>query len=676
MNRKKSGVNVFNKWNERLRRALKNSLPVRMMTLLGGLEERADKGFFVTRIKKLSESLGKRFDLRGRISRPARIAFSREMEQSALLHLAERVIGRSLGAPLRAYGLFLLTFSFYAILLSSASSYLAGQGWLNAETMVMGVVGLLCPLPLLFASKETTLASGLLQSRICSYLLFDLLGLEKEPFEKKREQGNGILAGFLLGMALAALTPFLSVKSLLLAAFLPVFLCISYVRPESAVLLCAIGAPFLSGSKLRLMLVVAAFFFLIKLLRGKRNLKLGVYTIAMLVYGGWVLFCGIVCPAGVGFEETGNLLTVLLAFFLPAVLFCRKEWISAASGALCLGAAIAALGGVFLFVADFVPAEYRVFLPFVETLEGCALYKDASYGVFAALAFPVFAVRLLTETRIRRRMSSMLLLALFALAAVLSRDLGVWIVLGLSLVLMLIFTKNISIYPLLAVLGVGAPVYIFLLPEGIKNAVADYCNGFSADFSAVSSSFAESARRFFAGIGIGSGAEGGNLYSGLLTEQGAAGVVLLLFAFVGVLSYATYAVYNTEGADRVSLTLTGGFSVALIGALTLGLFTDLFAKDDLTFLVFFLAGTLWACAKALCWEAARSVRRTEIDRDYLFEPIIRREKGTNKNKKGRKSRNVPAKEQAEGLQMTADDGTSSIENGQALPTSNEGEDED
>ena len=89
MNRKKSGVNVFNKWNERLRRALKNSLPVRMMTLLGGLEERADKGFFVTRIKKLSESLGKRFDLRGRISRPARIAFSREMEQSALLHLAE-----------------------------------------------------------------------------------------------------------------------------------------------------------------------------------------------------------------------------------------------------------------------------------------------------------------------------------------------------------------------------------------------------------------------------------------------------------------------------------------------------------------------------------------------------------------------------------------------------------
>jgi hypothetical protein len=115
--------------------------------------------------------------------------------------------------------------------------------------------------------------------------------------------------------------------------------------------------------------------------------------------------------------------------------------------------------------------------------------------------------------------------------------------------------------------------------------------------------------------------------------------------------------------------------VALICALTLGIFTNLFAKDDLTFLVFFLAGTLWSCAKALCWESARSVRRTEIDRDYLFEPIIRREKGANKSKKRKKSRNVPAKDQAEGLQIEADD-ASSIENGQALPISGEAEGED
>lgn len=626
MNRKKGGESLFNKWNGRFRNALKESLPVRGMIRMGGLEERTEDGFFLCRIKKGCAGLSNRFGLKKKIFRPARVAFSREMEQSAVVHLAGNVVDALLAAPLRAYGVFVLTFALYAFLLSAAGSYLSGEGWLQLTMAVKGGVGAICALPLLMTSKQTTLASGLLQSKICSYLLFGLLGLEKEPFEKTRKPLSGVLVGFLAGMGLATLTLVVSPAEIVGVAFALIFILVSYVRPESSMLLSVLFAPFVSGGVLQRMLIVTAFFFLVKLLRGKRNLKMGVFSSAMLAYALFVLFGGLVTPAGVGFDGAQRHLTLLLAFFLPALLFYRKEWLVSAAGVLSLGVSVAALGTAVLYLTDFIPESYRAFLPVLNWLSELRPFANDFAASIGVLALPIFAVRFMADGRMKSRFSMMVTVALLAIVAVLSRDLGVWISFAFVLTLMQIFYRNISVFPIVAAVAGGILVYFFLLPQGIKDLLVRYSHGFSVDFETVSECFKEGASRLFAGLGVGTAPQNGNLYSTMITELGAVGVVLLLFALFGVLCYAAYAIYNKEGTDRVTSSVTRGFAAAMIGAMVLGVFTDLFANETLTFFLFFLAGMLYAGAKGLCEEGARAVRGSEVDRDYLFIPVIRKEK--------------------------------------------------
>ena len=653
MNRKKSSEGLVSKWNGKFSRAVKDSLPVRTMVRFGELEERSDKGFFVSRIKKMNASLNNRFGLKEKIVRPARVAFSREMEQSAMIYLINGAFERLLSASLRSYGVFLLTFVFYSVLLAAGRGYFSGGEWFSLSWAIKSTVSFLIPMPLLFTAKDTTLATGLLQSRIFSALLFDLLGLEREFFEKKRTPISGVLLGFLLGMALFFLTIFIPVKYVVSAVFWLLFAGLAYVRPESAMLLLCLCLPFSTGIALRGMLIVVAFFFAVKLLRGKRNLKMGVFLVGMLVYAGYVLFGGLVTPAGVGFWSAGNYLVVLAAFFLPALLFLGKSRILSASRVLTLGASVAACSSALVFLYGFVPERYREFLPVMAYLEESPFFSIDFCGIFVVFALPVFVARLISETGFGNRFLSVSLIVLFAAVAILSRDSGVWIAFLLVLALMRIFERNVSVFSLTSVACASGLLYVFFMPETVKDAVSAYCNGFSADLSLSASTFMESASRAFAGLGVGSAQSGGNLYARLLTDQGLVGILLLAFVLIGVLCYAVYASYTNESVDRGSAALTGGFAAALIGALVLGVFTDLFADERVTVLFFFIGGVLFACAKNLCTEGAQSVHSTEVDRDYLFIPMIRREKKKKKERRGKKA----VKRASEGEENRVDDFT-------------------
>ncbi|MBP3322511.1 MAG: hypothetical protein J6M12_09150 [Clostridia bacterium] len=642
MNRKKGEERGPSKWSGGFRDAVKNSLPMRLVLFCGNLQTRAADSFFVNRLARLGGAVNERFDLSKRVIRPARIAFSKEMEQSALLYFIDSLFWKLASAPLRAYGVFWLTFVVYSLLFFVTGGYITGQEWLSVGLVVKAIIGVLAPLPLLFTSKETTLAKGLLQSRVFSFLLFDLLGLEKEPFEKKRTAVNGTAVAFLAGTLLAILGLVFSAKSLCFVAFWLLFWRLAYVSPESGMILSCLCMPVAEGKDLRNMLLVTLLMFAVKLFRGKRNLKMGVFTFFMLLYGLTVLFCGLVSPEGAHFEQTEQLLMLLPAFFLPALLFYRKEWIIRASNALSFGAIFTAVGALLVYALSFVPEEYLQMMPVLEKLGESALVNTATFGAFVAIAVPLFISRLLVDGRFKARVSSSVLLVLLFLAAVISKDPGVWIVFASAVAMMMIFKRNVTVFPLLIGGAAGAVLYCFVLPQQISDVVEGYAGPFSADFSLVARQFSESASRLFAGIGIGSGADGGNFYSRLLTEQGAAGLILLVVTAFGVLCYGISASYKNEQAGYIQRKLTGSFAVSLICTMLMGVFTDLFADEKLLFLLFFVMGSLVACAKTLDDEGARSVRASDIDRDYLFVPVIRKERkekrtGAAKTKKALRS---------------------------------------
>lgn len=625
--RKTENSGVWNRWNGSVRKLFKNSPLIRLMLFLGALEERGGESFFLRTLKRFFGYIDKKTGIKNRFIRPAGTAFSKEMEQSVFLHWIDRLGQFLLYASIRAYGTFLLTFSVYVVALNALREYFSAGNWMDLQAFVAGGIALLLSLILLATPKELTLAKGILQSKICSFLLFDLLGLRKEPFEQERAHSGGVFAAFLCGTVLSLFTFVFSVYQMALVAFWALVIRLAYISPEASALLTCVLFPFVSQKTVLAMLVCSALFFVIKLLRSKRNLKAGFYVCSMLAVALLFFFGGVVNQEGIGFEESVRHLNLMLAFFLPALLFYRTEWLRRVSSALAVGAIPTALWGIVVYLAGFVPQRYAQAFPFVSSLELTGFSSFESFGIYIATVTPILLVRSTGEERVsKQRINALSVFLLLAGAVVISKSPCAWIIFVLSILLLEVLKKNISIFPLAAFVGAGAAICYWILPERIISAVRSYSEGFSVSGAVMKSQFLQSAQRLFMGLGSESAAAGENFYSHLLTEQGFVGLILFLFAVIGVLSYGMYASYKNNRLSPQSLRQTVGVGTGLICLLTAGLFTDLFAEEKLLFLLFSMMGTVVCCGKVLCDDCNNQLRVSELDRDYIFIPVTRSEK--------------------------------------------------
>ncbi|MBQ7847174.1 MAG: hypothetical protein IJ344_02715 [Clostridia bacterium] len=636
MSKKKTGSGGFlNRWNGSIRKLFKNSPLIRLMLFLGALEERGKESFFLRTLKRFLGYIDKKTAIKNKFIRPAGTAFSREMEQSVFLHLIDRLGQSMLYASVRAYGTFLLTFSVYSVALTCLQGYFSTGEWMNLQAFTAGGIALLLSLILLATPKELTLAKGILQSKILSFLLFDLLGLRKESFEKERTHTSGVFAAFLCGTVLSPFTLVFSIYQLVMAVFWALVIRLAYISPEASVLLTCLLFPFVSQKTMLAMLACSALFFIVKLLRSKRNLKAGFYTCCMLAAALLVFFGGVVNLEGTGFKEAAKLLNLMLAFFLSALLFYRTEWLWRVSSALAVGAIPTALWGIIVYVAGFIPQRYAQAFPFISSLELTGFSSFESFGVYLAAVTPLLIVRNFSEDGgSKRRVNVLPALLLLIGAVVISKSPCAWIILVLSLLLLAVLKRNSSIFPLFVCAGAGAAVYFFVLPQWIVSAVQSYSAGFSVSGTVLKDQFLQSAQRLFMGLGSESALQGENFYSHLLTEQGAVGLVILLFAIIGVLSYGMYASYKNSRLSPQTLQLTLGVSAGLVCLLSAGLLTDLFADEKLLFLLFLMMGTVLCCGKVLCDDSKDQLRLSDLDRDYLFVPVIR----TEKKKKSKKNK--------------------------------------
>lgn len=624
---------------------LKNSFFVHFLIFVGALQDKISESFLISKLLGAKTAVASRFDLEKRVFRPFRLAFSREMEQSALVHMIDRFFTTLLATPIRSYGTFLMSFAVYYLAIALVKGYFQGEELFTVSIVVRGLVVLLLPLPLLLAQKDTTLAKGLLQSRFGSFFLFDLLGLEKEPFEKDRVATSGFLAGFLGGIVVAVFSAFVPLGSLVWFVFAVLFARLCYVSPESGVLFSCVLMPFLRGGKITTMLLCVAFFFFIKLLRGKRNLKAGFYTYGMCAYLLLLLFGGLVTASQGGFKETAKLLSVSLSFFLPALLLYRKEWIARITRALVLAGVCSVLFAALVYGSAFVPEKYLQVLPFVESLQ-IRFQAYASFGAFAVALLPVITVRAFNRGQGKGTLFLLLSLLLLAVTVVLSRDPGIWICYLLVIAMLLVFRNRNVLFALIPISIGAVAVYLFLLPSWISDAVASFSRGFEVDFSLVYAQLSESLEHFLAGTGIGSCVGGGNFYTHMLIEQGIAGVALLLFLIFGVLSYGVYAYYKNDQVSPYPKKQMGAFAIGLVGMLCVGFFADFWQDEKMLFMLFFYAGAVLACGKVLCDESVAELRVSEIDKDYFYQPVFVAPK---KEKKSLKSSKEQKKEQKKEL---------------------------
>ncbi len=559
---------------------------------------------------------------------PVKHSITVSIEQSVILHVVDSLFTNLLYLPLRVYGVFLMAFTLYASAGSLLKSFLTVGSWIDIHTFFGAFCGLVLSVMLLLSPGRETLAVAVCDSRIFSHLFFDILGLYKPPFEKDRITSGWTWWVFIAATLISFLTVFLTPLTLLITLLVVIFCKLTLTSPEGGLLLAVGCLPFLPDWVISLMVLFVLFSYLVKLIRGKRNLSLSVCYIGMLLFLILVVIGGI--RTGV---SVVSLCTAIAVFFLATLLFKEKVWLPRVASAITVSAVFAAVRGVIIYLLSMIPEKYGQHLTFLPKEDfPTNMQTPEFFGCLFIVATVLFFVRYLRSGGFSNRMLFIISALLLVLGVVVSRSPMVVIAVLAALLSLLLLCKWQLVIPYLLVVAFTVVGYIFFLPERIKNYVEQFMFGFSTAPDALLAECKKSLSAFAFGLGQGT-ADVGNAYTHVLVEWGLFGVLFLGFTIAWVLCYCRLAIRVKKEPGNVR-SLMYAFLSAFFGLAVLSVGTDIW-KNASTLLLFFLVlGMIYVSSQILIKESELENPYSELDVDIR---IVRpREKKTSLFKKAKR----------------------------------------
>lgn len=630
----KSEKNAFHSFSAFMRR----SFLAKILLFFGSLQAVRKESAFIDLCKRFFSKP----EIDGKVFRPFRQGISKEIEQSVILNFINNFFEMLLYAPLRLYGMFLMTFSVYTVAIGVGRAYLKSTGLVFSSTYVTGAVLLILSLIFLLASGKKTFAAAVFESRVLSFLLFDLLGLEKRYFEKDRRIEGGYLIAFLCGTLFSVLTVFFPISNILCTALLILFLRVAFLSPESGFLAAVLALPLVPERVFSWMLIAVAFSFFVKLLRGKRNLKTAFYGWILFAFMVLLCFSGWIKPIGQSGASAYKAFVWMLGFFLCHLMMAHRKWVERCASVLSMSALIAALWGTLVFLLRLIPEKYAEIFTFIPENDFPGGFLGAeSFGLFVTACFPVFIVRYMASGRLKNRIYAMIAFVPFLVSVVISRSPMVWMAFLLSVLFFLVLRSSVHLITAAVTVAAALLGYFFFLPGSFKEAVSSYSQGFSSSSGTVWKQIVESAGRAFFAVGGDGIYENANFYSHLLVSVGIFGVIFLLFAVVGSWCFAFYACEKGPKSEfRLRFALCG-YSTALFALAVAGIGCDLMQDGKLLYLFFLFLGLIFSAGRVLQSEGDQQTYLTEFDRDIVYTRVFR-PKVSAKNKGEKSKRKVGA----------------------------------
>ena len=558
-------------------------------------------------------------------------AIARSFENSLMLRAVGAVSNRMLGLSLRVYGLFFTSFGLYVVLIYLIKRFALSLETASLSHLLIGVGILVTVWPLILVRQP--LAEALLESAIMRPLLLGVAGIPREYLENRRVAGGGRNnVAFILGMLVGAMTFYIPPHLMLIFFSAAVSLFLLFVFPEIGVLAMIALLPYLTilphpSIVLAAMVLMTAFSYLIKLLRGKRVLRIELLDVGVLLFLAAFLFGGIVSSSGTGsLRTTAIYICFMLGYFLVVNLIRTRVWLRRCTGTLLVSGFGAALYGVYQNFFG-VPETRWLDAEMFEDIKGrvVSMFENPNMLANYLIMLMPIAVSAMLSTKhrgVRRAMLPLLLTYLLCLVYTWSR--GAWLgaMIALLLYFLLLNRRTLS----LLFLGCFAlPLLPAVMPESILNRLLSIGNLAASSTSyrvSIWRASLQMIRDFFAsGIGVGesafrqiyplyslSGIEAAphshSLYLQIQLELGIVGFLL----FLGVLLlFAQCCIsYNTSQADRESRVMSLGCFAGVLAALLQG-FTD---YTWYNYRVFFVFWFVLALASAYI-----RVGRSEANRD-------------------------------------------------------------
>ena len=533
-----------------------------------------------------------------RIFRRIRRFLSTILDSNYLTQKSKRGINYLCSMPLSFYGNFMLFFGLYTVVVYFVKLFFIDSS-ISDDYIIAGVCLVLAALPMLFT--KTSLAASVKKSFIFRLIFSDAFGFTEQNYEenKVKVKGRGNYMLF-LGLLVGMLTFFVNPLIILSVIGLVVLMLLIAAAPEIGVLLTIVSLPFLSffesPTEILCILIGATFFFyLLKILRGKRVFRLELVDAFVLLFA-IIIFASSFFSAGgdASFSSAAVAVVLLLGYFLVVNLMRTLRWVKRCIVGLVASSAIVSAIGIFeYFFGEGGGNESWLDLSLFSDIKTRVVSLFGNPNILSTFVVMIFPFALALHCMAKRKNERLLCFMInvgMVVCTVFTWSRGSWLALIICAIIFYLMYKPKTFRIFGAALLI-VPALPLILPDTVVNRLASIANLSDSSVSyrlytweATTNAIKDN---FFGGVGFGNEAFRNvyikYAYSGMETAEHSHSLFLQLFLALGVVGVIIFAIviffyfqkmfeYIKAPEDRESKIYVMAAIASIVGALIMGVF--------------------------------------------------------------------------------------------------------
>lgn len=572
--------------------------------------------------------------------RRLRKSISRNIETCFIVTRGQRVINFFASAPLSFYGGFGVLFGLYTIVVYFVRMLIPDIPSAPVDYVVVAIVVVIVSIPMVFS--KLPFSTAILRSTFGKLIFQGCFGISDEVLLKKsaEHKGRGTLMLF-LGLVTGALTFFVHPLAILSFALAVALIFFVAVTPEIGVILTVFSVPFCTFMdnptlSLSTFVGITAIFYVIKLMRGKRVIKLEAVDIAVLIFGILILLSSTFSAGGRASIDSAFVTCMLLVgYFLVVNLMRTEKWVRRCVGALVGSASIVA---VLAVIENFFGATDNRWIDI-------ALFSDIRIRVtslfenpnvlasYLVLILPFVFVYLLLSKTLSEKILASFVCAIFITAIVFTWSRAAWIAtIAAAFFFFVVYSRKTL--RIIGIAIIAAPAIPMLVPPSVLDRFVSILNFSDSSISYRIYTWLGSLRlvqdNFIGGIGYGlesfsevypsyayAGIEAAehshSLYLQIIISMGIGG--LLTLAIICFLHFQKCSEYIQKPENKASKFFVTASVIGIMAGLIMGMF-DYVWYNYRVFYVFWIVLAI-GCAFVRIGNN-EALRKLDITEEYDF----------------------------------------------------------
>ena len=458
-------ITLFDRLGEKIYEAFINGFFGKAFTSYKKTNKKLSEGFFGTYVIKNTRIT--------KLFRRIRKFLAYAIECCITNSIARSAVNKLCSFPLQYYGNFGVLFGIYSTVMYALKYFVPWLEPADSSHLYTSIIITVTSFPLLFSRMH--LATAVKNSIFGRSIVKHALGFPDESFDNKKStsQSRGNLM-FLFGMFAGVSTLFINPLYIVITIFAFTLIALIACAPEIGVLLTIIATPFLSFTKhptlyLAILVLVTTFFYIIKIIRGKRIFKLEALDCSILIFGILIVLSSIYSAGGIESIFSALIsLVLLLGYFLLVNLMRTRAWVKRCIFAFIFSASITSIIGIFEFVFGSQSNAWldKSFHGIIKTRVVSVFENPNMLSVFLVMAFPfLLALSMRSREKNERFLTRTLILILIA-CIIFTWSRAAWLALILgALLFAALYTKKS--FRLFGIAIFVIPIIPFILPTSV-----------------------------------------------------------------------------------------------------------------------------------------------------------------------------------------------------------------